>query len=111
MNLSPGPTFCRGEEDPCQLHPAALAAGQGSQLLGQNTFGQAKTRADAAGLAFRGITTEGGEPLLQLAVAAHSTVAGRIIGDLGHQGLLLLQVGKQRVQASCGQHPITGQHF
>ena len=80
-------------------------------MLGQNTFGQAKTRADAAGLAFGGVTAEGGEPLFELAVAAHGAVPGHVVGDLGHHGLLLLQIGEQRVQAARGQHPVAGRYI
>ena len=80
------------------------------QRLSQNPFGQAKTRADTAGLAFGGIPAERGEPLLELAVAADGFIAGGVVGDLGHQGLLLFQIGQQRVEAARGQHPVAGQH-
>ena len=99
----------RGEQDARQLHPAALAAGQRAQGLGQNTFGQAETRADAARLAFGGVPAERREPLLELAVAAHGAVTGGVVGHLGHQRLLLFQVGQQRVEAAGGQHPVAGQ--
>ena len=100
-----------GEQDPGQLHPAALPAGQGAQRLGQNPVGQAETRADAAGLAFGGVPAQRGEPLLELTVAAHGAVAGGVVGHLGHQRLLLLQVGQQGVEAAGGEHPVAGQHL
>ena len=93
-----------------QLDAASLTAGQGAQRLGQNPFGQPETRADAARLALGGIPAERGEPLLELAVAADGLVAGGVVGDLGHQRLLLLQVGEQRVEAARRQHPVAGQH-
>jgi hypothetical protein len=80
------------------------------QRLGQNPFGQAETRADAAGLAFGGIPAQRGEPLLELAVAAHGAVARGVVGHLGHQRLLLFQVGQQGVEVAGGQHPVAGQH-
>ena len=100
----------RREQDPGQFDPAALAAGQRAQRLGQNPFGQAETRTDAARLAFGGIPAERGEPLFELAVAADGFVAGGVVGDLGHQGLLLLQIGQQRVEAAGGQHAVARQH-
>ena len=55
------------------------------------------------------VPAERGEPLLELAVAAHRAVAGGVVGDLGHQRLLLLQVGQQGVEAAGRQHPVAGQ--
>ena len=55
------------------------------------------------------VPAERGEPLLELAVAAHRPVAGGVVGDLGHQRLLLFQVGQQGVEAAGGQHPVAGQ--
>ena len=106
----PEPVSDCGEQDPGQLHPTALAAGQRVQRLGQNPFGQAKTRTDAARLAFGGIPAERGEPLLELAVAADGFVAGGVVGHFGHQGLLLFQICQQSVQTARGQHPVAGQH-
>jgi hypothetical protein len=99
----------RGEQDAGQFHAAALPAGQRAQRLGQNTFGQAETRADPPGLALGGVSTQCGEPLFELTVFPYRLVAGGVVGHLGHQCLLLLQVGKQRVQAAGGQHPVAGQ--
>ena len=100
----------RGEQDARELDAAALTAGQGAQRLGQNPFGQAEARADPAGLALGGVSAERGEPLLELAVAPDRLVAGGVVGDLGHQRLLLLQIGEQRVEAAGRQHPVAGQH-
>ena len=100
----------RREQDAGQLDPAALAAGQRPQRLGQDPVGQAEARADPAGLALGGVAAERGEPLLELAVAADRLVPGGVVGDLGHQRLLLLQIGEQGVEAARRQHPVAGQH-
>ena len=86
-----------------------LAAGERPQLLGQDTVGQAEAGADAAGVALGGVSTEGRKPFLQNAVPAHRLVAGGLVDHLGHDGLLLLQVGQQRVQAAGREHPVAGQ--
>ena len=99
-----------GEQDAGQLDAAALTAGQGAQRLGQNPFGQAEARADAAGLALGAVPAERREPLLELAVAAHGAVTGGVVGDLGHQRLLLLQIRQQSVEAARREHPVAGQH-
>lgn len=88
----------RREQDARQLHPASLAARQRAQRLGQDPFGQTETRADPACFAFGAVAAECGESLLELAVAAHRTVTRVVVGDLGHQRLLLFQIGEQRVQ-------------
>jgi hypothetical protein len=51
-----------------------------------------------------------GEAFLQLAVAAHRLVSRALVDHLGHQNLLLLQVGQQAVEAAGGQHPVAGEH-
>ncbi|BBZ48292.1 hypothetical protein MHEI_00090 [Mycobacterium heidelbergense] len=84
--------------------------GQGAQLLRQHPFGQAETRADPAGLAFGAVAAQRDEPLLQLPVATDRAVAGLVVGDLGHQRLLLFQIGEQDVQAAGREHPVAGQH-
>ena len=33
-----------------------------------------------------------------------------VVGDLGHQRLLLLQIGKQGVETARREHPVAGQH-
>ena len=109
MVAEPGAGVRRGEQNAGQLHPAALAAGQRVQRLGQNTFGQAETGADAAGLALGGVPAQRGEPLFELTVFPYRLVAGGVVGHLGHQRLLLFQGGKQRVEPAGGQHPVTGQ--
>ncbi len=101
-----GTGFGRGEQDSRELHSTTLATGERPQRLGQNTFCQAETRADAAGLTLGRIAAERGEPLLELAVAAHRLVAGCVVGDLGHQCLLLLQICEQRVETARRQHPV-----
>ena len=100
----------RGEQDARQLDPAALTAGQRAQLLRQHPFGQAETRADPAGFALGAVAAQRDESLLELAVAADRAVARVVVGDLGHQRLLLLQIGEQGVQSARRQHPVAGQH-
>ncbi len=100
----------RGEQDSGQFDAPSLTAGQRAQRLRQNPFGQAETRADAARFALGGVPTESGESLLELPVAAHGLVSGGVVGDLGHDRLLLLQVGEQGVEPTRRQHPVAGQH-
>ena len=45
-----------------------------------------------------------------MAVAADRAVAGVVVGDLGHQRLLLFQIREQHVQPAGRQHPVAGQH-
>ena len=99
-----------GEQDARQLHPAALAPGQRAQLLRQDPFGQAEARADPAGFALGAVAAQRDESLLELAVAADRAVARVVVGDLGHQRLLLFQIREQHVQSAGRQHPVAGQH-
>ena len=59
-----------GEQDPGQLHPAPLPAGQGGQRLAQHPVRQAQAGGDRRGLSLGGVAAEQGEPFFQLAVAA-----------------------------------------
>jgi hypothetical protein len=74
-----------------------------AQLLGQDAVGQPQIRADARRLALRGIPAEGGETVLQVAVAAHE---GGVVGALGELHLHLGDVGDELVQPAGGQHPV-----
>jgi len=67
------------------------------QLLAQHPFGQPETRANPARLAFGAVSAQRGEAFLELTVAADRTVAGGVVGDFGHQRLLLFQIGEQGV--------------
>ena len=98
------------KQNSSQFDPATLSAGQRPQRLGQHSFGQTQARTDPPRLAFSRITAEGGEALLEVAVAADGLVLLGRVDHLGHQDLLLLQVGQQGVQASRRQHPVAGQH-
>ena len=99
-----------GEQNAAELDSASLTARQRPQRLGQNPLRQTETRADPTCLAFGGVPAERREPLLELAVAAYRFVTGGIVGDLGHERLLLLKVGEQRVEPARREHPIPGQH-
>ncbi len=100
-----------GEQDPGQLHPAALPTGQRAQLLRQNPLGQAETGADPARFAFGAVAAQRDEPLLKLAVATDRAVPRVVVGNLGHQRPLLFQIGEQHVQSAGRQHPVAGQHL
>ena len=100
----------RGEQDSRQLNPAALPAGQGAELLRQDPFSQAEAGADAGGFAFCGVAAQRHELLFELAVTTDRAVTCVVVGDLGHQCLLLLQVGEQYVQPAGRQHTVAGQH-
>jgi len=106
----PGSGVRRGKQNPGQLNSAPLTPGQGAQLLSQDAVRQPQTRADTARFAFGAIAAQRGETLLELAVAADRTITGGVIGDLGHQRLLLFQVGEQRIQTPRGEHPVTREH-
>ena len=96
------------EQDPGQLHPAPLPAGQGGQRLAQHPVRQSQAGGDRRGLGLRGVAAEQGEPFFQLAVAADRGVAagGHPVGHL----LLGGPHGRaQLVQAAAGQHPVQGQ--
>ncbi len=99
-----------GKKNPGQLNSAPLTAGQGAQLLGQHAVGQSETRADPARFAFGAVAAERGEALLELAVAADRTITGGVVSNLGHQRLLLFQVGEQGVQSACREHPVAREH-
>jgi hypothetical protein len=99
-----------GEQDPGQLDPPALAAGQRAQRLVQHPVGKPQVGADPGRLGLGRVAAERGEPVLQPAVAAHGRVAGRVVGGLGQLDLGLLQVVQQGVEAAGGQHPVLAQH-
>ena len=67
---SPTPLLVRGggEQDPGQLDPAALPAGQRAHRLRQHPVRKAEVGADPGGLGFGGVAAEGGEPFLDPAV-------------------------------------------
>ena len=97
------------EKDPRDLDPPPFAGGQGPKRPVEGMLGKVEVRADTEGFTLGGVSADGGELLLELTVAAKGTVAGDVIGCLGHQGSLLFQVGKQPVHAARRQHPVAGQ--
>ena len=99
-----------GEQDPGQLDPAPLAAGQRAQRLVEHPVGQAEVGADPGGLGLGRVAAERGEAVLQPAVPAHDRVLGRVVGGLGQLDLGLLQLVQQGVQPAGGQHPVAGEH-
>jgi hypothetical protein len=103
---------CRraGEQDPGQLDPPALAAGQRAQRLVQHPVGQPQVGADPGRLGLGRVAAERGEPVLEPAVPAHHGVPGGVVGGLGQLGLGLFQLVQQGVQAAGGQHPVLAQH-
>ncbi|KAF0963241.1 hypothetical protein MLGJGCBP_03633 [Rhodococcus sp. T7] len=96
----------RGEQDPRQFDTATLTTRQGVQLLTEDAVGQSEAVADACRLALGLVSTEGGEPVLEVAVLADRLVAFGVVDDLRHQDLLLLHVPQQRVETARGQHPV-----
>ncbi|SKU32741.1 Uncharacterised protein [Mycobacteroides abscessus subsp. abscessus] len=103
--------FGRTEEDPRELDTAALPAGKRPQRLNQNPLGQPETRADPGGFTLGDISAQRGETLLQLPVAAHRFIALVVVGQLGHQCLLLFHLADDGVQAARRQHPVTSQQI
>ena len=87
---------------------AALAAGQGPQLLPEHLRRQAQAGGERRRLGLGGVAAEHRQPLLEMAVPAHRGVAPGRVG-VGHAQLGLAQVGQQRVQAAGRQHPVHGQ--
>ncbi len=100
------PAVGGGEQDAGQLDPAALAAGQGGDLLVQHPVGQAEVGADPGRLALRRVAAERGEPLLDPPVVAHRLLVLRAVDQLGHRGLRLLHPAQHLVEAARGQHPV-----
>ena len=49
-------------------------------------------------------------PFLEFAVPPDRLVHCGVVDDLGHDRLLLLQVGEERVETACRQDPVAGQH-
>jgi hypothetical protein len=97
-----------GEQDAGELDAASLPPGEGAQRLHQHPVGQAEGGADAGGLALRGVPAQGGELVLEPAVAAHRPVALGVIGRLGHRDLRLGHLGAEDVEAAAGQHAVAG---
>ncbi len=96
-----------GEQDAGQLHPAALAAGERLEPLGEHSVLQPERRADPGRLGLGRVPAERAETLLQPAVAADGRVAGGLVDQLGHFDVQLLHLAQQRVETAGGQDAIT----
>ena len=99
-----------GKQDPAQFDAPPLTTGQCSQGLGQDPLGQAEARTDPASLPLGGIPAECGEALIELSVTSDRLVPGGVIGHLGHDRLLLLQIREQRIQPTRRENPVASQH-
>ena len=97
-----------GEQDAGQLDAAALATGERAQRLGEHAVGQAEVGADPGGVALGGVAAEGGELVLEPAVAADGLVPLGVVGRLGHGDLRLDQLVAEDVEAAAGEHPVAG---
>ena len=93
------------EQDPRQLYPAPLAAGQGAQRLAEDAVRQTEARRHRCRLGLGGVPAEDVQPLLRRAVPCD-----RLLVAVGHRLLGGAQVGDDDVQPAAGQHPIAGQH-
>ncbi len=92
------------EQDPGQLDPATLAAGERAERLGEDAVRQAEVRADPGGLGLGRVAAEPGELVFQRAVPPQ-----RLVVRVGrHPRFERLHLAQQRVQAAGGQHPVRG---
>ena len=96
-----------GEQDPGQLHPAPLAAGQGLQRLREDPVLDAEAVRDRRGLRLRGVPAAGVQLGVGPRVAAHRPVA-YVVVVAAHLGLRLAQLAHHLVQAARGQDPVAG---
>jgi len=96
------------EQDPGQLHPAPLAAGQRAQRLAEHPVGKPQVGTDPGRFALGGVPAECGERLLQPAVPADHLVPLGLIDHLAHRDLGLGELVQQDVDAAGGQHPVAG---
>jgi hypothetical protein len=95
------------EQDPGQLDPPPLAAGQGAQRLVQHPVGQPEAGGEARRLRFRGVTAEHGEPVAEIAIAADGLFS---VIRIRHLRLGLAQLLAQLIEPAGGQHPVEREH-
>ena len=97
------------EENPGQLDPPALAAGQRVQGLAEHPPGQAQAGRQRCCLRLRGVSSQDGQPFLEVPVPAHRGVT---LARVRRRHLLLGRAhrAEQLVQATGGQHTVHGQH-
>jgi hypothetical protein len=99
-----------GEQDPRELHPAALSSGEGLQRLGQGALGDVQARGDLPGLGLGGVPASRVQRGVRLLVAAHPPVAGVRVGR-GHLLLRLPEPPHDLVEPPRGQDPVQRQHL
>jgi hypothetical protein len=97
-----------GEQNPGQLNPAPLAAGQRAQRLAEHPIRQAEAGRDLRRLGLGRVPTPGQELRLQPGVAPHGPIMDFRVGT-GHRALGRTQFGHDLVQPAGGQHPVPGQ--
>src|SRR5690606_4720480 len=96
-----------GEQDPRELDPTALTAGQRTQRLAQDALVEAEARADGRGFALAGVTAQGEEFRLEPRIAAHAAlVLSGVAG--GHLLLGTAQAGDDDVQPAGAEDTVTG---
>ena len=98
------------EQDPGQLYPPPLAAGQGAQRLPEHFLRQAEAGGERRRLGLGRVPAEHGEAFLQVPVPAHGGIPLAGI-RIGHRDLGLAHAGHQRIQSARRQHPVHRQRL
>ncbi len=98
------------EQDPGQLHPAPLTAGQRPQRLGQDPVLEAEAVGDLGGLGLSGVAAPGVQLGVGPGVAAHRAVGDRRVGA-AHLDLGLAQASYDVVESARGEDPVEGDHL
>jgi hypothetical protein len=97
------------EQDPGQLDPAALAAGERVQRLREHPVGKAEAGGDGGRLRLGGVPTGGQELGLQPLVAAHRLLPGAALAA-GHPVLVLAHLAQRHIQAAGREDAVAGQY-
>ena len=98
-----------GEEDPGQLHAAALTARERAEVLREDPVLEAQAAADARGLALGLVPAAGGELVLEPAVTAHGLVHRGVVGGVDHLLLGRGHIGHENVEPAGGENAGPGQ--
>ncbi len=98
-----------GEQDPGQLDPSPLAAGQGAERLAEQPVLDAEAGRDPRGFGLGRVAAAGVQVGVGRGVAPHRLLGdGRVVAR--HLRLGVTEPAYDRVQAARGQDPVAGEH-
>ncbi len=98
------------EQDPRQLDPSPLPAGEGPQGLAEDPVGDVEAVGDLRRLGLRGIPSPGVQLGVGAGVALHRPVADRVV-VAAHLGFGLAETAYGVTEAARRQDPVAGQQL